>query len=142
MKESVYDLNPKLVVLLIGINDFELVDNSNVDTIFENINKIIKNIHDTCKDTKIILDSLYPVCKTNDPKLDKASVLHKDNNKIQALNEKLKTIKNVSFVDVYSHLVDETNNLKIEYTMEGLHINTVGYKTITQVLLKEIGKIL
>lgn len=142
MKESVYDLNPKLVVLLIGINDFELVENSNVDTIFENINKIINNIHDNCKDTKIILESLYPVCKTNDLKIEKACVMHKDNDKIQSLNEKLKTIKNVSYVDVYCHLVDETNNLKIECTMEGLHINTVGYKIITQVLLKEIEKIL
>ena len=44
MKESVYDLSPSVVILLIGINDFQLVENSSVDTIYENINKIINSI--------------------------------------------------------------------------------------------------
>ena len=40
MKESIYDLEPKVVVLLIGINDFQLIENADVNTIFNNIKLI------------------------------------------------------------------------------------------------------
>ena len=58
MEESVYALKPSIVVLLIGINDFELVEGSSVNSIFENICTIISKIKEHCPDTKIILESL------------------------------------------------------------------------------------
>ena len=140
MNESVYDLNPKVVVLLIGINDFELLENSNVETIYNNILTIVNNIKSNCPNTKIILQSLYPVCKKDDPKIDKSCVINKDNEKIVKINNKIKNIEDVTYLDVYSSLVDETSNLKIEYTIEGLHINTLGYELITKLIIKELEK--
>lgn len=142
LKESVYDLEPKVVVLLIGINDFQLIENSNINTIFNNIKLIIKNIKENCPNTKIILESLYPISKEENPKIDKLSVGIKDNNEILKLNELLKNIEGVNYLDVNSHLQDENGNIKLDYTIEGLHVNSYGYTIITNVIKEELNKIL
>ena len=145
MKESIYDLEPKVVVLLIGINDFQLVENADVNTIFNNIKLIIKNIKENCPNTKIILESLYPISKEENPKIDKLSVGIKDNNKILELNELLKTIEGVNYLDVNSSLQDKNGNIQLDYTVEGLHVNTYGYTIITNIIkgkLEEIKNLL
>lgn len=142
LKESVYDLDPKVVVLLIGINDFQLVGNSNVDTIFDNVKLIIKNIKENCPNTIIIIESLYPISKEENPKIDKLSVGIKDNNEILKLNEKLKTIEDINYLDVNTHLQDENGNFKLDYTTEGLHASVEGYTIITEIIKKELNKIL
>ena len=142
LKESVYDLEPKVVVLLIGINDFQLVECSNINTIFNNIKLIIKNIKENCSNTKIILESLYPISKEDNPKIDKLSVGIKDNNEILKLNELLKNIEGVNYLDVNSYLQDENGNIKLDYTIEGLHVNTYGYTIITNIIKGELDRIL
>lgn len=141
MDESIYSLKPSIVVLLIGINDFELVKDSSVESIYNNVLLIINEIKENCPNAKIILESLYPVNKTNNPKIDQSCVIRKDNNKIVEVNNLLKTIKGVCYLDMYSHLVDEEGALNIIYTIEGLHINTFGYYKITEVINKEIKKV-
>lgn len=142
MKESIYDLEPKVVVLLIGINDFQLVENADVNTIFNNIKLIIKNIKENCPNTKIILESLYPISKEENPKIDKLSVGIKDNNKILELNQLLKTIEGVNYLDVNSSLQDKNGNIQLDYTVEGLHVNTYGYTIITNIIKGKLDEIL
>lgn len=141
MKESIYDLSPNVVILLIGINDFQLVENSSVDTIYENINKIIDLIKLNCPNCKIILQSLYPISKEDNPKIDKLSVGIKNNEDILTLNKKLKTIEGVNYLDINSALQDENGNFKLEYTVEGLHANTHGYSLITSLIKEELNKL-
>lgn len=141
MKESVYDLKPSIVVLLIGINDFELVENSTPQTIYENITKIVSEIHKNLPATKIILESLYPVNKSTDSKIDQPSVMRKDNSKINEVNEKIKTIQGVYYLNMHDLLLDNKKELKLEYTMEGLHINTLGYHFVTKVIKDKIEEI-
>lgn len=138
MDESIFELEPSKVVLLIGINDFELVKDSSPNTIYQNILKIIDLIKERLPETEIILESLYPVNKSEDKKIDIASVINKDNEKIKEVNNLIKDIKGVTYVDMYSKLVDEKGMLNIAYTMEGLHVNSVGYHVVT----KEIRNIL
>lgn len=142
MEESIYALNPKLVVLLIGINDFELVKDSTPETIYNNIKLIVEKIRNNCPNTKIILESLYPVHKSDNPIIDQGSVMRKDNEKINQVNELIKNIPGVHYVNVHDHLLDENNELKIEYTMEGLHINSYGYRFISELLKEEIKKVI
>lgn len=142
MDESIYALEPSIVVLLIGINDFELVENSTVDTIFENIKEIVKKIKENCPQATIILESLYPVNKSNNPKIDIASVIRKDNKLIDKVNEKIKDIQGVIYLDINSKLKDQNGEFILDYTQEGLHANTTGYIQITKILKDEINKIL
>ena len=138
MDESIFDLEPSKIVLLIGINDFELVKDSTPNTIYQNILKIIALIKERLPEAEIIWESLYPVNKSGDKKIDIASVINKDNEKIKEVNSLIKDIKGVTYVDMYSKLVDEKGMLNIDYTMEGLHVNSFGYHVVT----KEIRNIL
>lgn len=141
MDESIYQLKPSVVVLLIGINDFELVKDSSKETIFNNISLIISKIKENCPNTKIILESLYPVHKKENSKVDINCVIRKDNAKIREVNELIKTIEGVSYLDVNSHICDSDGDLLIDYTMEGLHINTYGYHFITKIIKEELMKV-
>ena len=46
--------------------------------------------------------------------------------------------KNITYVDIYSKLVDDNGLLNKDYTIDGLHINDEGYGIITTELLKYI----
>lgn len=141
MNESVYDLKPSIVVLLIGINDFELVENSTPETIYQNISKIVSEIHKNLLDTKIILESLYPVNKSDNFKINQPSVMRKSNSKINEVNEKIKDIPGVYYLNIHDLLLDDNKELKIEYTMEGLHVNTFGYHFVTKIIKDKIEEI-
>lgn len=135
LEASVYALEPARVVLMIGTNDFALLD-TNSHEVFLNIKKIINEIKSKLPNVEIILESIYPVSKALDPKIKMISVGKRDNILIDQTNEMLKTIEGVTFVDLNSILKDVDGNLILEYTVEGLHINELGYQKITSVLRK------
>lgn len=142
LSESVFELNPKVVVLLIGINDFALKEGTTPKTLASSIENIVKEIKTHLPTTKIILEAIYPVNKSNAPKIDRGSVDNKDNALINETNALLKNIKGVNFLDLSSYLKDENGELKLEYTREGLHLNAKGYFAITPIITKEIEKAL
>ncbi len=126
---SVFELKPKTVVMLIGTNDFALLKSSTED-ICERITKIIESIHEKLPTCHIIVQSVYPVNET----IDKTTVLPRSNHDIDELNEMLKSLKHITFVDIASHLKDESNRFKEIYTLEGLHVSPLGYEVITDLL--------
>ncbi|WP_162163947.1 GDSL-type esterase/lipase family protein [Acholeplasma hippikon] len=125
---SVYVLKPKVVVLLIGTNDLSLLDTTIQEIAFR-IGEIVKEIKQHSKETKIILQSVYPVIE---PKkhVEKRPRRNVD---IVKLNELLKEIKDVVYVDMFSQLVLD-GMLNPLYTYDGLHVNDIGYEKITEVL--------
>ena len=50
MQVSVYDLKPKVVVMLIGANNF--------DTMFDNYESLLQGLQENLPDTKVVLLSL------------------------------------------------------------------------------------
>lgn len=138
MKESIYDLKPDVVVLLIGINDFELVENSTPLTIYENICTIINEIKVHCPKTKIILESLYPIYKLPEDGIDMSCVENKDSEKIKTVNALIKDIKGVYYLDIYKKIVREDGNIIKEFTQEGLHVNTKCYEIISSLIKEKI----
>lgn len=142
MDESIFDLKPKIVVLLIGINDFSMLENATSKSVYENVLKIVNQIKERLPETKIILESLYPIYEGENPKIDKPSIGNKTNSQIDETNALIKKIPGVTYVDVNSHLTDDNGNFKLEYTMEGLHANSTGYQVITKILKKKIDSLL
>ncbi|NLD26889.1 MAG: lysophospholipase [Acholeplasmataceae bacterium] len=126
---SVFDLNPKTVVLLIGTNDFGLMQTT-ADEVAARIKEIVTKIQQRLPKTRIILESVYPV----NPTMDGFSVGQRNNQNIKELNEILKTIPGVTYLDLYSLLIDETGNFNPKYTLEGLHASPDGYEFITSIL--------
>ena len=63
--------------------------------------------------------------------------------KIKSINKEVKKMckeKKVTYIDLYSLLVDDNDQLNIDYTTEGLHLNNDGYKVVTDELMKYIKK--
>ncbi len=135
MPESVYALSPSKVFLLIGTND--IGEKKSQEYIVSNIGKIIQKIQENCPDARIYLQSIYPISKAKDKRIKRVIVKKRTNNKILSINaelEKRAKEKGIVYIDVYSHLIDEVGNLKLEYTVEGLHLNAKGYKVVSDVL--------
>ena len=141
MDTLVYQYNPTSVYILIGTNDFITeTDEDQVKEVEDNIVKIVKNIKKHRKNTKIYIQSIYPVNKN----VNKESVADRDNEEIQEVNKFLKDycIENkYTYIDTYKYLIDEDGNLQKKYTNDGLHANEIGYARISQILSKYIYNI-
>ena len=139
LQESVFDLSPSKVFLLIGINDLSQADTKPED-VASRIQTIAEQILQHCPDTTLYLESLYPVNESQHPMIDKATVFPKSNARIDQINCRLKTLQNekLHYLDINSLLRDEDGNLRLEYTREGLHLTPEGYRVVLDELLKYI----
>lgn len=129
LEESVFQLNPHQVVLLIGTNDFALTDLS-CEAIYQAILAIVQTIQNRLPETRFIVESVYPVNHTIDP----FSVSKRNNQDIAKLNELLSILPGVKFVDLTATLADSEGNLMREFTHDGLHVNQNAYRLITEKL--------
>ena len=117
LQVSVYDLKPKVAVMLIGANNF--------NTMFENYEDILKGLQKNLPDTRIVLLSLTSM-----------SQQWGKNNALAAYNnvkiKKLAEVYGFSFVDLYSPLMDlKTGEIYPQYTTDGGHLTDEGYKVLT-----------
>lgn len=131
VSEGVYDRlssvtkgKPKKVFLMIGIND--IAKNIPVDTISNNIEKIVLKVKNESPETIIYLQSVLPV----NPDFGmfsghmKSDVIKDLNKQIEKLSWKYSTI----YIDLYTRFVtDGTDKLAPPYTNDGLHLLGEGY---------------
>lgn len=140
LNDRVYRYNPSKVFILIGTNDIFLDDYSIEGTV-NNIKEIVDDIKENRPFAEIYIQSVYPVSKSDDDKISEAAVFTRNNKDIKEINkgiEKLCKEKKVTYIDMYSLLVDEEDNLNLDYTTEGLHISAEGYEVITKEIMKYI----
>lgn len=67
--------------------------------------------------------------------------MRKSNSKINEVNKKIKDIPGVYYLNIHDLLLDDNKELKIEYTMEGLHVNAFGYHFVTKIIKDKIEEI-
>ena len=117
--DRVSKFKPKKFFLMIGIND--LVGGIKIDSIAKTYSNIIERIKLLSPKTKVYVQSVLPV---ND---DFKAV---NNNDIIELNSKIKNIaikNNITYIDIFSHLLDSSGKLSKEYSNDGLHLLGTGY---------------
>lgn len=125
---SLYEIKPKVAVMLIGVN--------NINSMFDNYENILKSFKENVPNTKIILLSLTSMSG----EWGKNNQLAAYNNvKIKMLAEKY----SFEYIDLYSPLMNiETGEIFDEYTTDGGHLTEAGYnvltKQITPVLEKQL----
>ena len=128
LQVSIYDLQPKIAVVLIGGN--------NLNTMFNDYELIIKGIKQNAPNTKIVLLSLTAMGKE-----------YKEKNAIATLNNV--RIQNVAkengchYVDLFSSLYDfNTCELYADYTVDGAHLNDKGYVVLTSLVTPVLSQLL
>lgn len=142
MNKMVYQYNPSKVFILIGINDLELKVDDNV--VVNNIRKIVQGIKKNRRYAKIYVESIYPINNSDDDKIE-GSIINgnRKNSDIIDINNKLVKLteeEGATYIDLHKELVDDNGLLKIEYTVDGLHLSSEGYEKVTEVLRKYINE--
>ena len=140
MENRVYQYNPSKVFLLIGINDMNRGKDN--EYIFNNITKIVDNIQRKRPKAKIYVESIYPINETDDEKINPPSLYNRSNEKINEINSMLKKKyenTKVTYIDVNKEM-KEDGQLKLDYTVEGVHITPLGYINVTRILLPYINE--
>lgn len=125
------------IFLLIGTNDIgkEIPQKETLD----NVEAVLQAIMRDFPLTKINLISVLPVSQEERYK-QKVSI--RSNEKIRALNQAYQELAQayhqVSYVDVYSSLLDEVGQLAEAYTTDGLHLSVAGYRILAQALQERL----
>lgn len=101
---------------------------SDADYVFSNISEIVDKALNSDPDMNIILQSVYPVTYKN----------RRKNRLISALNEKLRAMcseKNITYLDIYTLLLDNKGGFNSEYTYDGLHPNVKGFEVVANQII-------
>ena len=118
IETSLYDLKPKVAVMLIGGN--------NLGTMFENYERILCGMKENLPNTKIVLVSLTAMGQKWGAEKNEIAALN--NVKIKILAEKY----GFDFVDLFTPLYDITiGEIYAEYTNDGAHQTPAGYEVFT-----------
>ena len=128
LQVSLYEVQPKVVVMLIGAN--------NLGTMFDNYENILISFKKNLPYSKIILISLTSMGDNWGRNNHLAAY---NNVKIRALAEKY----GYEFVDVYTPLLNfETDEIYAEYTTDGGHLTHEGYVILTGEVRPVIDRLL
>ncbi len=134
MQESVYDLDPSAVVLMIGTND--LGHGGTVEQAVENTGRIVRLVQANEPQAHILLQSVYPVYDGDPAALARSAVGLRTNDALDDVNDALRALAalaGIEFVDVNSALRGP-DGLRVEYTVDGLHLSPAGYEAAAAVL--------
>lgn len=128
---EVIDAKPSKIFLMAGINDISLQRSNEV--ILRQVKLLLRQIRAGSPNTQIFVQSLLPI---NNQKL-KYSRLKDKEEQIEEYNIGLKNMceeMNITYIDVYTHLLTGAQTLNPAYTHDGLHINNEAYGKWVEVL--------
>lgn len=129
LQVSVYNLKPKVAVMLIGAN--------NMDTMFDNYEQILMGLQENLPDTKIVLLSLTAMGGEHWGRKNQLAAYN--NVTIKLLAEKY----GFAFVDLFSPLYDVSiGEVYAGYTTDGGHLTHEGYTVITNEITPALQELL
>lgn len=144
LKESIYKraikYKPSKLFISIGSNDIGF-DDRPVKEIYHNIIEIVQEVKRRSKDTEIYLVTVVPVNQSNIDYINREYVDTRDNFEINMLNYYLKNYarKNrIKFVDIGKHLSNDFDQLELDYTVDGFHLNQSGYQVISNLIKQHV----
>ncbi|MFZ5515989.1 MAG: GDSL-type esterase/lipase family protein [Candidatus Zhuqueibacterota bacterium] len=134
LDESIYQCRPRAVFLMIGVND--LADKKyRPRQIAAGAEKIIQKIHRFDPSIAVYLQSALPAT---------GKYAHL-NSLIVEYNRRLILIAaetHVEFIDLHAQFVDDSGQLKAEYSRDGIHLTDAGYDAWKQIVLPLLQQVL
>lgn len=128
LKVSLYDLQPKICVMQIGLNNYE--------DMFSNYEKMLTEFKTKLPATKIVVMSHLP---TSQDMAESNPTLVENNKKIRSLAQKY----GYTYIDAYTPMLDsKTNELLEKYTYDGVHLTQKGYERLTEVVTPVIKNLI
>ncbi|MEG0751464.1 MAG: GDSL-type esterase/lipase family protein [Oscillospiraceae bacterium] len=134
---EVRDASPEAVVLLVGINDLAGAWAQPSD-VTRDIADILDDLKKTLPDSRVYVQSIYPVDICGLIALHGSlNTMIKDTNALlcDMCNE-----RGLTYIDVYPSLTTEDGvTLAPEYTEDGVHLSSEGYRAASAVISKSLG---
>jgi alpha-glucosidase len=127
-------LKPKLVVLMIGVNNINLCKES-ADEVFAGIQAVVAKLRTQYPAARILLNAVLP---EGAPDSD-------ERRRLVALNQKVRTLddgKAVFFHDYGSHFMGEGGVLSKELQPDLLHFSEKGYRILADAIRPDIERLL
>ncbi len=127
---------PQTVFVMIGIND--LIRGVGDETILNNQRLIIQDLRSVHPYTKIVVQSILPHSGNKATWEGRERLLAIPNDRIRQLNKQLAAIaaeQGVEYLDLYPLFADAQGNLQVEFSTDGLHLNSQGYLVWRSALL-------
>ncbi|MCP2730835.1 GDSL-type esterase/lipase family protein [Limnofasciculus baicalensis] len=122
--KEIVEAKPQKIFLMIGTNDI-WNEGKSVPEITRNYKIILETIKAQTPNTQVFVQSLLPVNNQEYP-------IKVDNQDLMAVNRQLEELSKefaYSYIDLYHKLANEQNQLDPKYTLDGVHLNGVGYLT-------------
>lgn len=120
--DSLMTLEPKIIVLMVGINDLNKSNDPN--QVFNNYSNLIDDLQEKFPRSIIKLNCILNV---NPDKLTGYNLNNDDINEINNMMLK-KFSKSYDVIDLRTMLNDEDKNLNDKYTYDGLHLTGEAYE--------------
>ncbi len=139
MNFCIYDLEPAKIFINIGSNDLSC-EGYTLEGLLNNYAYILEEIKHRFVDIKIYVMAYYPINDMDDfnGKSDKSWFVLRNNVTISKANEaikKLAFLKGCKYIDLNDGLTNVHQQLKKEFTIEGLHMYANGYKKVFDEML-------
>lgn len=136
--ESVIALQPRNLVMLMGINDL----NQGVakEEIAGNIRSIIERVKEQSPQTNIVLQAVYPTDIERESFYEPLHIFA-DSSAVNALNELLVQVaeeQGVRYVDVTPILADADGFMRDDYTYDGVHPSASGFLAIRDSIIQAL----
>jgi lysophospholipase L1-like esterase len=128
LEASIFALNPSMLVLQIGTNDFSVLKLEAEQTI-SNMTQIINDIRQKLPKLPILLISVYPLHEST-LNLGQKPENFRSNARIRKINDGLSSIKGVTYLNIFNLLQDQQGQLNMNFSRDGLHLNAKGYEVV------------
>jgi lysophospholipase L1-like esterase len=131
LASTVYNLHPKKLFLMVGINDLIWMKTVSLEKKFDQYAYLIWTIKKNLPETELFLVSVLP-CKGEYAYVNEDTLKFNENIKKTACKYGAK------YIDVSQGFKDEKGMLKPALATDDVHINEDGYQIITDIYQKEI----
>lgn len=127
--DSIIQTNPQKVFILIGIND--ICNEVRVEVFLDNYRRILEKLQSELPNSKIYVQSILPV-KADEKQWNKDVVFF--NSELMEICKK----SNVTYIDLWNHFANSDGELREEYSYDGIHLSSIGYKCWKEILNKYV----
>ena len=138
------DVKPSKVFINIGTNDIRTLDNGEdwLEHLVRNYRRILEIAREKLPETEIVMLAYYPVNR-NHPAMHQNpgfSIRSNENvDKANAAVAKLAAEFGCPFIDVSAGIRDAEGNLKLERTVDGVHMDPEAYWSVFEALRPYLG---
>ncbi len=131
LNESVYELKPSKVFVMIGINDV-FNNNMTIPQFRSLYDYLFRDIRRNCPGAKIYIQSGLPV-RGNIANIECAKL----NATVRKVNEELKAVakeQGLTYLDLFPSFCDEKGEMSVKLSDDGCHPNRAGYEVWVRLL--------